>query len=86
MRISQHSSVLLHEPLVELLNPAHPLSSRRQERCPEMQRPLSLPKPRTGHNTHSRRLEQLHAVELIRALAILLRSLGRLLWQRDSRE
>jgi hypothetical protein len=80
------SAELLHKLAVELLNPTHPLRTRRQESRPEMQRALLLPKPTTRHNADAGSLEQAHAVELVRVLAGLLGGVDGLLRQRYGRE
>jgi hypothetical protein len=51
-----------------------------------MQRALLLSKPTTRHNTHTRRLQQPHTIEIICVLASFLRCLDSLLRQVDGRE
>ena len=50
---------------MELSYAAHPLGAWRKKRSAEMQRTLFLAETGTRYQTHARRVEQLHAVELI---------------------
>lgn len=71
---------------MELDNPSGPLRSGGQERRAEVKGILLLPESRTRHNANTRRLQQPHAVELIRRAALFGRSLARLGRQGDGRE
>jgi hypothetical protein len=77
---------LLHKLAVELLDPADPLGTRRQEGCPEVERALLLSETTTRNNADTGSLEQPHAVELVGALAGALRGVDGLLRECDARE
>lgn len=52
-------------------NHTHPLRPRRQERRPEMQRPLPLPKSTPRHDADARGVEEAEAVEFVGGAAFL---------------
>lgn len=70
VNLACHLPVLLHELLVELDNPSSPLGAGGQESGTEVQAALLLPEAGTGHDADTRRLEEAHAVELIRGAAL----------------
>jgi hypothetical protein len=77
---------LLHKLAVELLDPADPLGTRRQESRPEVERALLLSESTTRNNADAGSLKQAHAVELVGALAGALRGVDGLLRECDARE
>jgi len=87
--VSNHdesSTELIHELLMELLDPAHPLSARRKESRPEMESALLLSEAAAGNDANTGSLEETHAVEVVCVLALLLRGIDGLLRQCDGRE
>jgi hypothetical protein len=71
---------------VELDKPLRPLRPRREERSPEVIRPLPLPKARASNSAHTRGIQHAEAVELIRRDPLLLSLLDRLGRQCDGGE
>lgn len=74
--MSGHSSELVHELLVELLDAADPLGAGGQEGGAEVQAALPLAEAGAGDDADAGGLEQAHAVELVGGAALLLGGLG----------